>query len=48
MEANMEGILGSIFIDFWSILRAKLGWKINQKSKKKKKMPKRNEQLMFF
>ena len=34
MEANMEGILGSIFIDFWSILRAKLGWKIDQKSKK--------------
>ena len=34
MEANMEGILGSIFIDFWLILTAKLGWKIDQKSKK--------------
>ena len=34
MEANMEGILGSIFIDFLSILRAKLGRKIDQKSPK--------------
>ena len=34
MEANMEGILGSIFIDFFWILRAKLGRKIDPRGTK--------------
>ena len=34
MEANMEGILGSIFIDFLSILRTKLGRKIDPRGTK--------------
>ena len=34
MEANMEGILGSIFIDFWSIWGGKLGRKIDPRGTK--------------
>ena len=32
MESKMECILASFFDRFWSILGAKLGWKIDQKS----------------
>ena len=46
MEANMEGILGLIFIDFLSILRTKWGWKIDQN--RKKSMPKRSLKMIVF
>ena len=32
MESKMGCILATIFYRFWSILSAKLGWKIDQKS----------------